>query len=67
MLLVQEVEYLERSNIMTHSKKIFDVILASSLRGIVDQANASGLTKEDIVQIIPTEGGFFLLYYKDEP
>ena len=46
------------------SKKIFNVIQSSSLRGIVEQANANGITKEDVVQVIPGEGGFFLLYYK---
>ena len=46
------------------NKCVFNVLQGSSLRSIVDQANKLNLTKDDIVQVIPMEGGFFLLYYK---
>ena len=67
MQLLQELteQLLERSNIMGQdNKNTFNVLQGPSLRNIVEQANNLGLTKDNIVQVIPMEGGFFLLYYK---
>lgn len=44
--------------------KMFDVTQARTLRDLVDQANRKGLTKDDIVEILGHDEGFFLLYYK---
>ena len=37
---------------------------SASIRGIVDEANRMGLQKEDILQILTSNGEYFLLYYK---
>lgn len=44
--------------------KKMHVLQAFSLRDIVEKANASEIQKEDIVQMLDTDSGFFLLYYK---
>ena len=44
--------------------KTMDALYASSMRDLVQQANSRGIQKEDIVQVVPTEREFFLLYYK---
>jgi hypothetical protein len=41
-----------------------DALYASSMRDLVQQANSRDIQKEDIVQVVPTEREFFLLYYK---
>ena len=41
-----------------------DVLQARSLRELVEKVNEKGVMKEDIVEIIREEDGFFLLYYK---
>jgi hypothetical protein len=45
-------------------QKTLDVLYASSMRDLVQQANSRGIQKEDIVQVVPTEREFFLIYYK---
>jgi len=45
-------------------KKVMDAIQAMSLRNLVSQINALGLQKEDVLQVLSNEEGFFLLYYK---
>ena len=45
-------------------KKTMDALYASSMRDLVQKANSIGIQKEDIVQIVPTDREFFLLYYK---
>lgn len=42
----------------------FKVIQAQSLRSIIDQANSLNLSKDNFVQVIRHDDGFFLLYYK---
>lgn len=46
------------------NNKMFTAIQARSLRSLVDQANALGLTKDNVVQVVQNDEGFFLLYYK---
>ena len=45
-------------------KKRMYAFHASSVRQLTDSINEMGLQKEDIVQIISSDDGFFLLYYK---
>lgn len=40
------------------------VLQARSLRELVERVNDNGIMKEDIVDIIGGDEGFFLLYYK---
>ena len=48
-------------------KKLLRAFHASSIREVTERANqlitTSGLSKEDIMQVVHTEDGFFLLYY----
>lgn len=46
------------------NKQGFNAIQARSLRELVNQANSINLTKENIVQVVAHDEGFFLLYYK---
>lgn len=36
---------------------------ANSIREITERVNQKGLSKEDILQVVCTDDGFFLLYY----
>lgn len=45
-------------------KKTLHAEQAQSFRGLVDKCNALGLQKEDILQVVPSTDGFFLLYFK---
>ena len=48
----------------SNGNKVMAALQSHSLRGLVDNINAAGISKDDIVSIIPHEGAFFLLYYK---
>ena len=45
-------------------KKVMDALYSHTLIGIVDAVNAKGIQKDDIVQVIKTNDGFILLFYK---
>ena len=46
-------------------KRKLDVVQDFSMRGLVEQVNALGIQKEDIVGFTPDpENGFYLLYFK---
>lgn len=47
----------------TNTKKM-EVLHINTLRGIPEVVNSRGIKREDIVQIIPNNEGFVLLYYK---
>lgn len=55
---------------MTYKKETLAVIHAGSLRELVNTVNsinettASKILKDDIVEVMREEGGYFLLYYK---
>ena len=65
-LLQKHQELKERGGriMAQREKKVMDAIQAMSLRNLVSQINALGLQKEDILQVLSNEEGFFLLYYK---
>lgn len=44
--------------------KVLDALQVSSVRELTNRVNELGIQKEDIVQILSDENGFFLLYYK---
>ena len=44
-------------------KKKMIALFAENTRAIVEKANSLGLQKEDIVQVLPSNEGFVLLYY----
>ena len=44
-------------------KKIMDAKLFGTLRELVDAINAKGIQKEDIVQVVSSNGNYALLYY----
>lgn len=46
------------------NKKIMAVLQAHSLRDMVQEVNEAFIKKEDIVQILEGDNGYFLLYYK---
>jgi hypothetical protein len=46
------------------SKKKMEAMYCHTLRGMTEQVNAKGIQKEDIVQVLPSNEGFVLLYYK---
>lgn len=43
--------------------KRMDAFHSKTLRGIIAGANERGLQKEDIVQILPSNEGFMLIFY----
>lgn len=43
--------------------KVMQSLFTNSLRNLVDQVNAYGIQKEDIVHLHSDEEGFILLYY----
>lgn len=49
---------------MEQGKKKMEAFHSSTLRDIVEQVNSREIQKEDIVQVLPSNGGFILLYYK---
>jgi hypothetical protein len=46
------------------NNKKMEAILSNTVSGILEQVNEKGIQKEDIVQTVPTDNGFILLYYK---
>lgn len=46
------------------NKKKMAALFAGNSRAIVDKVNSLSIQKEDIVQILPSNEGFVLLYYK---
>ena len=49
---------------MEQDNKKMEAFHAGTLREVVEQVNARNIQKEDIVQVLPNNGGFILLYYK---
>lgn len=47
-------------------KKIMKAIALLGIRGLVEEVNALGIEKEDIVSLIQDKGQYFLLYYGEE-
>ena len=45
------------------NKKKMTALFAENTRAIVDKANSLGIQKENIVQILPNNEGYVLLYY----
>ena len=48
---------------MKQDNKKMTAQFAENTRAIVDKVNALGIQKEDIVQVLPSNEGFVLLYY----
>lgn len=48
---------------MKQTNKKMAAFFAENTRAIVDKVNTLGLQKEDIVQVLPNNEGFVLLYY----
>lgn len=46
------------------SKKKMAVLQAHSLRDMIQEVNEAFIQKEDIVQVLEGDNGYFLLYYK---
>jgi hypothetical protein len=44
-------------------KKIMEALYSNTLRGITEEVNKRGIGKDDIVQVLPSNDGFVLLYY----
>lgn len=44
--------------------KQWNALQSGSLRELVDQANSIGIQKEDFIQVLADDNGYFLLYYK---
>ena len=44
-------------------KKV-EALHSNTSRGVAELINSKGIQKEDILQVIPIEEGFGLLYYK---
>ena len=43
--------------------KKMEILHSNTLRGITDAVNERQIQNEDIVQVIPADDGFILLYY----
>ena len=48
---------------MKQGNKKMTALFAENTRAIVDKVNSLDIQKEDIVQILPNNEGFVLLYY----
>ena len=49
---------------MEQDNKKMEAFYSATLREIVEQVNARNIQREDVVQVLPNNGGFILLYYK---
>lgn len=49
---------------MEKNSKKMEAIHCNTLRGLAETVNSKEIQKEDIVQILPSNDGFVLLYYK---
>ncbi len=49
---------------MTEDKKILRAFVAPNIRGVVNQSNELGLSKDDIVSIEKDGDMFILVYFK---
>jgi hypothetical protein len=49
---------------MEKNSKKMEAVHCNTLRGLAETVNSRGIQKEDIVQVIPSNDGFVLLYYK---
>ena len=50
---------------MEERRRKLEVLQEYQLRDLVEHANNLGITKEDIVTVLPNEtNGFYLLYFK---
>jgi hypothetical protein len=49
---------------MEKNSKKMEAVHCHTLRGRAETVNSKGIQKEDIVQILPSNDGFVLLYYK---
>ena len=48
---------------MKQDNKKMTALFAENSRAMVDKVNSLGIQKEDIVQVLPSNEGFVLLYY----
>jgi len=47
------------------AEKSFGALQAYNMNSLVDKLNSNGITKEDVVAVLPNaDNGYFLLYYK---
>lgn len=49
---------------MDEKNKVMTCIVGQTIRGIINQANELGISKEDIVSMLTASGQIYLVYYK---
>ena len=50
---------------MENTHKQLTALNAHSIRSLVDSANEIGIQKEDVLKLMSTDDGYYLLYYQE--
>lgn len=50
---------------MENTHKQLTALNADSIRSLVDSVNEIGIQKEDVLKLISTDDGYYLLYYQE--
>lgn len=49
---------------MAELPSMMAVLLSHTIRGIVNEANAEGIQREDVISLLKENGQYVLIYYK---